>query len=79
MNADSAGSGYESTLVLHIEGMSCNHCRIAVQRALLQVPGVRTAEVDLASGTAKVTFDPTRANRLEMEKAVEGEGYRVSS
>ncbi|MGE5573411.1 MAG: heavy-metal-associated domain-containing protein [Bacteroidota bacterium] len=79
MNADSAGSGYESTLVLHIKGMSCNHCRVAVEKALLQVPGVRSAEADLASGTARVTFDPTRASRLEMEKAVEREGYRVSS
>lgn len=65
--------------MLHIDGMSCNHCRMAVERALLKIPGVKGAEVDLGAGTAKVTFDPARATRNEMVKAVEEEGYRVSS
>lgn len=79
MNANASSSGHESTLVLHIDGMSCNHCRMTVEKALLKVPGVRGAEVDLRAGTAKVTFDPAKATRDEMVKAVEEEGYRVSS
>ncbi|MGE5593504.1 MAG: heavy-metal-associated domain-containing protein [Betaproteobacteria bacterium] len=78
MNPTESGSGHEDTLVLHINGMSCNHCRAAVERALLKVPGVKTAQVDLASGTARVTFDPDKATRDHMVRAVEDEGYRVS-
>ncbi|MGE5587102.1 MAG: cation transporter [Clostridia bacterium] len=79
MSAGASGSGQESRLVLRVEGMSCSHCRAAVERALFSVPGVRSAEVDLKAGTVKVTFDPAKATRDEMVKAVEEEGYRVPS
>ncbi|HHY31678.1 MAG TPA: heavy-metal-associated domain-containing protein [Firmicutes bacterium] len=77
MNPTVSRPDHEDILVLRIEGMSCNHCRAAVERALLKVPGVKTAQVDLASGTARVTFDPHKATRDDMVRAVEDEGYRV--
>ncbi|MCR4403448.1 MAG: hypothetical protein NUW12_11885 [Firmicutes bacterium] len=40
---------------------------------------MRRAQVNLEAGTAKVTFDPARTSRAEMAKAIEEEGYRVSS
>jgi Cu+-exporting ATPase len=40
--------------VLRVEGMMCEHCKKHVEDALLAVPGVRTAVVDLAAGTAAV-------------------------
>ena len=39
----------------HISGMSCNHCKANVERAILSVEGVKEVTVDLASGTATVT------------------------
>ncbi len=79
MTSNASSPGHESTIVLHIEGMTCNHCRMAVERALLNVPGAKSAKVDLAASTAQVTFDPAKAGRDEMVRAVEEEGYRVSS
>lgn len=38
-----------------ITGMTCNHCKANVERAILGVEGVETVEVDLLSGTATVT------------------------
>ena len=37
-----------------VGGMMCNHCRANVEKAISQVPGVTSAEVDLASGIATV-------------------------
>jgi len=41
--------------VIKVEGMSCAHCENRVKKALLGVPGVSEASVDLAgkSATAK--------------------------
>jgi len=44
-----AGEG-ESAIELQITGMTCNHCRQAVERALKEVPHSQAVEVDLRSG-----------------------------
>lgn len=36
---------------LTVSGMSCEHCRTAVQKAASGIPGVAEATVDLNSGT----------------------------
>src|SRR5947207_15166275 len=43
-----------NTTTLKIEDMSCQHCVRAVAEALGEVPGVRSAEVDLEHGEATV-------------------------
>ena len=63
---------------LKINGMSCMHCRMAVERALKGVSGVSSASVDLASGKAKVTYDPARAGLNDFAKAVEEAGYSAA-
>lgn len=61
------------TEMLKITGMTCNHCVSTVRRAMLEVPGVQAAEVDLAGGTAIVSgenLDPAR-----LRQAVQSLGY----
>ncbi len=60
---------------LKIEGMSCGHCQAAVEKALKQVSGVETAEVDLTKGTATVSGNP-ETNSLIL--AIKGAGYTAS-
>jgi len=57
---------------LEITGMTCGHCAQAVTRALQAVPGVATAQVDLALGSARITGD---ADTAVLIRAVEAEGY----
>lgn len=60
---------------IHIEGMSCNHCRMAVEKALCALPGVESAQVDLEKKTAMV-----RGSGIvdaELKKAVTEAGYEV--
>lgn len=60
------------TTELKIDGMTCGHCVTAVQKALAAVPGVESAEVNLARGSASVLGNAASAALIE---AVEEEGY----
>src|SRR5690606_12318745 len=44
----------QQTLELAVEGMTCASCVGRVERALLKVPGVRSATVNLASERARI-------------------------
>jgi copper chaperone len=60
---------------LTIEGMSCQHCVMRVKKAVDQLPGVSKADVNV--GTAKITYDEARIKKEDLEKAVEGAGYKI--
>lgn len=60
-----------------VEGMSCGHCKAAVEKALQQTAGVNDARVDLAAGTVTVTFDPGKVGRQDLTKAITDAGYEV--
>ena len=47
-----------SPLSLRISGMHCAACSTRIQRALSQIPGVATAEVNLAIATGQLTLAP---------------------
>lgn len=64
---------------LNITGMTCNHCVSAVTDALEKVQGVRSARVDLESGTATVDYDDAQADPREMTTAVADAGYQAST
>ena len=41
---------------IKIEGMMCQHCQMAVEKALSKVPGVSEVKVDLENKTAVVSL-----------------------
>ena len=57
---------------LKIGGMTCSHCRMAVERALREVPGIEAVDVDLHAGRAVIAG---AAGLEELVKAVESVGY----
>jgi Cu+-exporting ATPase len=61
---------------LPIEGMTCASCVGRVERALKQVPGVATAEVNLATETATVSL-AEGASPDALVEAVRGAGYEA--
>jgi Cu+-exporting ATPase len=73
--------GYEPYLAratLPIEGMTCASCVQKVENALREVSGTVEANVNFATESAAVTFDPTQATLADFKKAVSGAGdYRV--
>ena len=61
---------------LNIAGMTCECCAVHVEEALKQVPGVRSAEVSYAQGSAMLTtVAETSTNALLAAVAVLG--YRA--
>ncbi|WP_038055664.1 CopZ family metallochaperone [Thermus amyloliquefaciens] len=62
-------------LKLKVEGMTCNHCVMAVKKALMKVPGVEKAEVSLERAEALVEG---QADPEALIRAVEEEGYRAA-
>lgn len=56
-----------------VGGMSCASCVTRVERAIARQPGVQSAEVNLAAGTALVRFD--QASVPDLLEAVRGAGY----
>jgi copper chaperone len=61
---------------IKIKGMTCNHCVMAVTKALNEIEGIQDVKVDLSTGEA--TFE--EAHRVDMEvvkEAVKKAGYAV--
>jgi len=59
-----------------VEGMTCASCVRRVELALIKLPGVRAASVNLATGTAEVSFTD-QAARGDAVAAIEKAGYQV--
>ncbi|MFC5949234.1 heavy-metal-associated domain-containing protein [Pseudonocardia lutea] len=60
-----------------VVGMTCGHCTSSVQEEVGEVAGVRSVEVDLASGAVTVTAD-REIGRDEIEAAVVEAGYSLA-
>lgn len=58
-----------------IEGMTCASCVNRITRFLAKVEGVEQANVNLASESATVQFDPTRTSVSDLAAAVDAAGY----
>ena len=77
---DADGGGSDAEVSLAVEGMTCASCVRRVERALLKVPGVESAAVNLATEKAKVFYDPAEGPGVEaLRAAVEGAGYGVGA
>lgn len=64
-------------ITLQVDGMSCGHCKAAVEKALKGLAGVQGAEADIAAKTVTVTYDPSRVSREALSVAVADAGYEV--
>lgn len=60
---------------LKVTGMTCNHCVMAVTKALKSVPGVEAADVSLEKAQAVVKGS---ADTQSLIAAVKEEGYEAA-
>lgn len=62
--------------IIKIKGMSCNHCVMAVTKALNGIEGIKDVKVDLEKGEA--TFDETKpVDMAVISEQIERAGYEV--
>lgn len=67
----------EESRTYNVEGMTCSACSNRVRDTLLNVPGVVTADVNLSSDQATVTFLAQIVDDNLLMEAVEDGGYRL--
>jgi len=65
-------------LDLSIEGMSCASCVGRVEKAIEELPGVHRVSVNLASESARISFDPALADAADLIGRIEAAGYGAS-
>ena len=58
----------------NIDGMSCDHCVMSVEKQLLKL---NLNEFKVEIGYAKVEYDETKIEEKEIIKAIEEAGYKV--
>jgi copper chaperone CopZ len=62
---------------LTIEGMSCGHCVMHVEKELSKVNGLTVENVEI--GKARVHYDEAKVTPDQVSKAIEEAGYRLVS
>lgn len=65
-----------TSLQLKIDGMSCGHCVMSVQKALRALDGVQVEQVLV--GSAQLQFDPATRQVDDILNAIRDAGYEPS-
>ncbi len=79
---EKAGYGLEEIsnhreIVLDVEGMTCASCSAAIERKLGKQAGVDKIQVNLATNTASLKYDPSQVKLSELEQVVDKLGYHI--
>ena len=62
----------------NVEGMSCGHCKAAVEGELGKLPGV-TSKADVEKGTVDVRYDEGQVSEEQLRAAIREAGYTVAA
>lgn len=65
--------------VFSIYGMTCASCAQTVEKAAQKLPGVKTANVNLATEKMNIQFDSSALTEADIQKAVADAGYTAIS
>ncbi|EPY6471129.1 heavy metal translocating P-type ATPase [Clostridium sporogenes] len=66
-----------SSKKLKIEGMTCAACAKTIERITKKLDGIIESNVNFATETLNISYDPSKLRVLEVKKAVEKAGYKV--
>ena len=65
------------TIELPISGMHCAGCAARIEKVLSKLPGVQSANVNLATERATIAYDPELVSPEDLKHTIEGLGYEV--
>ena len=65
-------------VVLTVKGMSCEHCVARVKKALSEIDGVESVDVELSSGKCRISLSREVSSQA-LVAAIENAGYRVKN
>jgi Cu+-exporting ATPase len=72
--------GKKNTTTAHfvVQGMNCNSCVERVQKAIRQLPGIASVQVDVASGDVAVEHEPGKATPEQIRQQITTAGYTAT-
>lgn len=62
---------------LFIEGMSCDHCKMTLEKGIGGLKGVSSVKVNLSQNQAEVEFDPREVSLTDIKKKIFDLGYKA--
>jgi copper chaperone len=60
-----------------VEGMTCNHCKMTVEKGISELKGVTLVKVNLDLNNAEVQFDPDKVTLADIKKKIIDLGYKT--
>lgn len=66
------------TKTYRIKGMHCASCAGIIEKTFKKTEGVHSVEVNYGTENAKVTFDSSKTNAVELSKKIEPLGYSLA-
>ncbi|AIG28400.1 copper chaperone CopZ [Brevibacillus sp. 7WMA2] len=64
-------------VVLQVQGMSCNHCVQAIEKAVGNLEGVTSVKVRLSEAEVDVAYDSTKVTVEAIKETIDDQGYDV--
>ncbi len=61
-----------------VKGMHCASCAGIIEKTFKKTPGVAAAEVNYGTETAKISFDETQVNPVQLSSKIETLGYSLA-
>ena len=71
------GKLYMESLILNIEGMTCNHCVKSVKNSISSLSGVNNINVSLSENNVTLEYDKDTLTKEKIISAITNEGYKV--
>lgn len=65
--------------VLTVDGMSCGHCKKAIETSVGELAGVTNVAVNLEAGDVTVEFDEAKTSVAAISETIEDQGYDVKA
>jgi copper chaperone len=66
-----------TSIAVRVPGISCDHCKHAIETAVGALAGVERVEVTVPSRTVHVDYDESAVSVATLKAAIEDEGYDV--
>lgn len=66
-----------SDIILNVSGMSCGHCKAAVEKAVGALPGVSKVEANVEESKVEISCNPQEVSIDDIKQAIEDAGYDV--
>ena len=65
------------TVVIDVEGMTCEGCSMTINQTLRKMRGIVSAEASFKDKNVKVVYDPQQITLAEIKQAINTLGYKA--